>query len=364
MRILAYMGHPAHFHLLKNAILNLQKKGHETLVLIQTKDILERLLKGAGIEYQNVLVERRKDHPVSIALSLLSKDWHMIKLAKKFKPDLLVGTSVEITHVGKFIGRPSVVVNEDDWDYIPRFANMGYPFASTILLPDNCRAGKWQHKVVNYRSYHELAYLHPNHFVPDKTIAQPLYGDRDRYYILRFVHLGGHHDEGKQGIHKELGLRIVNRLEEYGKVHITSERELEPEFEPYRISINPLDIHHAMYFADMYIGDSQSMAMEASVLGTPSIRFNDFAGDISVLEELEHTYHLAVGIRTAYPDKLFAKLEEYLTTPDIVPQFKQRRERLVKEKIDYAAFLTWFLENYPESERQMREKPELQNRFA
>ena len=142
MRILAYMGHPAHFHLLKNAILNLQKKGHETLVLIQTKDILERLLKGAGIEYQNVLVERRKDHPVSIALSLLSKDWHMIKLAKKFKPDLLVGTSVEITHVGKFIGRPSVVVNEDDWDYIPRFANMGYPFASTILLPDNCRAGK------------------------------------------------------------------------------------------------------------------------------------------------------------------------------------------------------------------------------
>ena len=44
------------------------------------------------------------------------------------------------------------------------------------------------------------------------------------------------------------------------------------------ININPLDIHHVMSFASIYIGDSQTMAAEAGVLGTPFIRFNDFVG--------------------------------------------------------------------------------------
>ena len=50
-------------------------------------------------------------------------------------------------------------------------------------------------------------------------------------------------------------------------IYITSERPLEPQFEKYRIKINPLDMHHVMAFASLYIGDSQTMAAEAGVLG-------------------------------------------------------------------------------------------------
>jgi len=43
-----------------------------------------------------------------------------------------------------------------------------------------------------------------------------------------------------------------------------------------------------LYYANVYIGDSQTMATEASVLGTPAIRSNSFAegSDMSNFREL------------------------------------------------------------------------------
>ena len=53
-----------------------------------------------------------------------------------------------------------------------------------------------------------------------------------------------------------------------------------------------------MAFASLYIGDSQTMAAEAGVLGVPFVRFNDFVGRIGYLRELEGTpYHLPATSR-------------------------------------------------------------------
>lgn len=49
-------------------------------------------------------------------------------------------------------------------------------------------------------------------------------------------------------------------------------------------------------FASLYIGDSQTMAAEAGVLGVPFVRFNDFVGRIGSLRELEDVYELGYGI--------------------------------------------------------------------
>ena len=57
--------------------------------------------------------------------------------------------------------------------------------------------------------------------------------------------------------------------------------------EKFKIRIKPDDIHHVLYFAEMFIGDSQTMAAEAAVLGTPSLRFSDFTGKLNYLNELE-----------------------------------------------------------------------------
>ena len=42
-------------------------------------------------------------------------------------------------------------------------------------------------------------------------------------------------------------------------------------------------------------------------------------------------------------------ISELLSTPNLKKEWQKRRERMLADKIDYAKFLTWFIENYPES---------------
>ena len=170
-------------------------------------------------------------------------------------------------------------------------------------------------------------------------------------------------DSDVHGINTEIAQNLIDLLLPHGDVYITSERELEPQFEKYRLQINPLDIHHVIAFAKLYIGDSQSMAVEAAMLGTPSLRFNDFAGKIGVLEELEHKYELTFAIPPSEPERLYAKVGELLSMPDLKETFQQRRQKMLSEKIDVTAFFTWFIENYPESRKIMKENPDYQWRF-
>ena len=109
-----------------------------------------------------------------------------------------------------------------------------------------------------------------------------------------------------------------------------------------------------MAFASLYIGDSQTMAAEAGVLGTPFVRFNDFVGRIGYLRELEDVYQLGFGIKASSEgsvDALCARVQELVALPakERKAMFEARRQRMLSEKIDCAKFLTWFIEHYPQS---------------
>lgn len=275
----------------------------------------------------------------------------------------MIGTSAEIAHVGRILRIPSIVVNEDDYDVVPLFSRLAYPVADYILAPACCRVGKWKRKTISYNGYHELAYLHPSRFTPDRSRLAPLGLGNERFYLLRFAKLTAHHDAGICGIDHSIADKIIKRLEPRGRVFITAERELEPQFEKYRIGIDPSDMHHALAFADIYIGDSQTMTAEAAVLGTPALRFNDFVGRIGYLEELEHCFGLTFGFRSNQASALLEKIDEFLAIVDIKAEWQRRRQRMLGEKIDVTAFFVWILENFPESARMVREKPDLQNNF-
>jgi len=363
MKVLFHLGHPAHYHLFKNIIKKLKENKCKIKILIKKKDILEDLLIEEGLEFFYSSKKGRGDNNFSIAWGLFIRDLALLRIAWKFKPELLLGTSAEITHVGKLLDIPSVVVNEDDFNAIPLFCYLSYPFANHILTPASCKTGKWRYKSINYDGYHELAYLHPNNFSPDARIIDFFHSCTSRYFILRFVKLTAYHDTRKGGINADIALKIIKMLEQHGKIYISSERELEPQFEKWRININPVDMHHALFYADMCIGDSQTMAAEAAVLGTPSIRFNDFVGKLGYLEELEHKYGLTYGIKTSEPQKLYIKIQELLNTPSLKEKWQDRRKKMLSEKIDVTAFMIWFIENYPESVEIMKKEPSFQREF-
>jgi len=348
-KILFYLGHPAHYHLFKHVIRATKSRGHEALVLCKTKDILEDLLKRDGMDYINILPEGRKDNKLSILWGMIKRNWRIGKLIRGQNIDMMFGTEAALAQVGWVLGIPSIMVQEDDSKAIPAFASLAYPFASHILAPTVCDVGRYQKKKIAYEGYHELAYLHPDNFVPDKSGIADKMDLSKPYFILRFAKLTAHHDVGRNGLDTEIVSKLVEKLVPHGNIYITSERELEPQFEKYRISIDPLDIHHALAYASLYIGDSQTMAAEAAVLGTPSIRFNDFVGELGYLEELEHKYQLTFGFRTNNPDNFLTKVDTILGDPQSLETWKKRKEKMLLEKVDLAALLLWFFENYPAS---------------
>ena len=346
MRILVYLGHPAHFHNYKNTIARLKADGHEVAVLIKKKDILEELLKNAGIPYFNILEEGRKDSQIGIAIGLLKRTWRLDRFCKEFKPDILTGSSVENSLIGPLRHIPVINIGEDDADVVPKYARTAYPGASVILCPDTCDCGKWNTKAVKYPGYQELGYLHPDHFTPSKEVVRKYFDPDQPYFLMRFSGLNAHHDAGIRGINNDIARRLIDILNPQGRVFITSERPLDAGLEPYRIAINPLDIHHVMAFTDLYLGDSQTMAAEAGVLGVPYVRFNDFVGKIGYLKELEEKYRLGFGITPDREEDLYKTVRSLLEMPDRKAVFESRRQRMLAEKINFATFLTNFIENY------------------
>jgi predicted glycosyltransferase len=370
MKVIIALNHPAQYHLFKNIAIELQKKQHHICFAVKSKDILEDLLNKDNVPF--VRVSQKKKAPkfkLGVLFfrfsELLFQYINLAKLARSFKPDIMIGTDMAISLVGKLFGIPSVVYNEDDFEINKLFCKFSYPFATHIFSPSVCDVGKYSAKKISYSGYQKLAYLHPNRFKPDSQVRRKYIKEDDNYFIIRLVSFTAGHDvEAKhEGFNENLLLQVISILEPHGKVFITSETNLNPQLAPYKLNINPTDIHHLLYYSSLFIGDSQSMCVEAAMLGTPSIRFNSFAGKISVLEELEKKYTLTFGIPSTQPAKLLTKLKELLEYKNIREKFQEKRKNMLSDKIDLTAFSVWFIENYPQSIDILSKDPDYQNRF-
>ena len=344
-KFLFYMGHPAHFHNISVVIKQLSEKGHKIHLVGRDKDVLFDLVEGLPYSISK-LKPRRGSGKIALIWEVVKREFKMLRIVLRSKPDVMIATDIVVPHIGKLLKIPTIILNEDDVNEIPFFTKYGIRYCSVALSPLSCDGGKYQYKTVKYNGYHELAYLHPDHFSPDKSRIQHLFGKQEKYFIIRFSGLTAHHDSGVSGIDKSLALKIIATLSTHGNVFITSERPLDKDLDIYRISVTPQDIHHALYYADMYIGDSQTMCAEAAVLGTPSIRFNDFVGRLGYLEELEHTFGLTFGFKTADESAMLSKIGDLLTSKNLNEKWSKKREFMLSKNLNVAHFWTWFFDNY------------------
>lgn len=343
-RFLFYMGHPAHYHNFKHSIAGLLQKGHEVKVVARGKDVLFDLLKSEDWDLVKFNA-RTSSGKLGMIKAIAGREIAMLRIARKFKPDILIGTDLVITHVGKLLNIPSVVVNEDDSAAIPLMAKLAFPYATAILAPNCCDQSPANAKKIGYEGYHELAYLHPDYFTPDRNSLPEDFRGSGSYFLLRFASLHAHHDDGRKGITDELALEIISVLKPHGRIFITSERPFSDKLEQYRLPVHPSKMHQVMAHASLYIGDSQTMAAEAAVLGVPSIRFNDFVGELSYLEELENKYKLTKGIRADKSAELLETLREWVETKDLKELWESRRQVMLSETIEVTPFWMATFEN-------------------
>ena len=133
---------------------------------------------------------------------------------------------------------------------------------------------------------------------------------------------------------------------------------IEPELERYQLKIPPEKIHHLLYYATMFIGDSQTMTSESAILGTPALKCNSFAHRLSLPNLLEKRYELCYAYRVNEFEDLISHLDELLKQDGIKSLWQERVKKFLEDSIDPTAFLVWILENYPGSFKELMARKE------
>lgn len=341
MKILVVVGHPAHVHLFRNSIASWIESGFSVIVAARDRELVTDLLDSYQIEYE--IVSKVRPGTIGKLYELFEQFFKLFLLSLRHRPNVYVGTSWFIGPISALLGGISAVFNEDDVDLVKLISWIGYPLATKVVVPE-CVRDKRTKQYIEYKSYHELAYLHPNHFTPNPTVLDELgVGPNEKFFIIRLVALKAFHDVGHCGLSDEVKKELLRKLAEHGKVFINVEGEMPDYLQEYQFHIPAYWMHDALSFATLLVSDSQTMTAEAAVLGTPSLRCNSWVGRISYLEELEDEYGLTYGFYPEQADEMLDKLDELLAYPDLATEWGHRRNRMLGDQVDFAKWTTDFV---------------------
>lgn len=353
MKILIDIGHPAHVHLFRFFAEEMIARGNQLLFTCREKEFEKELLENFGFQF--VSFGKKYKSLVGKLWGLLKFDYKEWKTCLQFKPDILLSHgSMYAAHTAWLIRKPHISF-EDTFNM--EQVNLYKPFTKIILIGDYDNPLKNDSKTIRYAGYHELAYLHPNYFTPDKSILKEAgIENNEHYVVLRFVSWNATHDVGIKGFSVKDKVRLVKSLEKHCKVFISSEDSVPEELKKNVLKIHPSMFHSLLGFATLYIGEGATTASESAILGVPAIYTNTlYAGNC----EDEEKYGLLYQISDC--NTIISKSIEVLNHPKEV--YAERKRRLLSDKIDVTAFLVWFIENYPNSVKVMNEDPNFQHRF-
>jgi len=355
MRILVGIEHPKRVHFWKNIIWNLEKRGHKIKIAARVKDVTLQLLDAYGFEYE--VYGKNYRGILKKAYGMIESDIKLLRIAKAFKTDIFVGKgSIYMGQVSKMLGKPYICFSDTEHATL---ANMlTYPFADVICTPSCFKKRINPEEHVRYNGYEELAYLHPIYFKPDPSVLDDSgLSKHDKFIIIRSISWGAVHDAHSRGFSQDFLEKAIESLEEYGHVFITSEGKLNKNLEKYKIQIAPEKLHSALYYASLYFGEGGTTAVEAALLGTPSVHVEAFktkSGEVADatkihgnFDDLANKYGMLYTF--ADPDPALNKALEILQDKNAKKKMRKKREKLLREKIDVTAFVTDFIENYPES---------------
>jgi len=355
MRILIDIGHPAHVHLFKNFAWITQKKGHKVFFTTREKEFEIDLLRKYGFEF--TLFGKKYKSTCGKIFGLLQFDFKMLLAAIRFKPDIFLSHgSIYAAQIAWLLKKPHI--SFEDTGNLEQ-VRLYKPFTKVILTSD-VFPFSYGDKQIRYKGHHEIAYLPPQYFTPKIDIYKLLQINSDtKYTILRFVSWNASHDKGQKGIDSTTKHEIISLLKKKGlKIFISSESELPNDLKQYQIMISPEKMHDVLYSADIFIGEGATMAMEAGVLGTPSIYINSLGGcNCQDLEQYDLVYNFSKT------DGLLDKINELLDGKVLRSYYRGKKEELLNNKIDVTAFMVWFIDDYPNSLKIMKENPDYQLRF-
>lgn len=321
MKFLFELNHPKHYYQFKYVMQSLRQQGHETLVLARDKDVLLKVLEQEGVKY--IIFGKHHKKMWAKILGTIGVMFNYIGIARREKPDVIVSkASWYGTATAWLLHRKSVIF--PDSEVVKVTNKFVVPICTKVVTP--------QHFKLDYGSRHiripgifEDCYLSPEVFSADKTVAEQ-YHLQQPFAVLRFVGWEANHDVGNAGFKQQQKEALVKAIEAHMNVYISSEKPLPQHLAKYQLPTPAALIHHVLSAASLYVGDSQTMAAEAALLGTPAIRSNTFVGpnDMSNFIVLEHEHKMLFNI--ADPEVAIAKATELAAAPRKEEWMKKREE--------------------------------------
>jgi predicted glycosyltransferase len=313
------------------------------MVTSRAKEMAVELLDSMTIHHR--ILSTQRSGALGLGRELIQRDIELYREVKRFRPDVMAAIGgIFIAHVGRAAKVPSLVFYDTE---NARLQNaLTYPLASRVIVPRCYAAWTPKTKTIRYAGYHELAYLHPEYFKPDRTVAldNGLDPDRDNY-LIRLVSWKASHDLGEAGWNPALLRSVVDSLTPHGAVLISSEAPLPEEFERRRYTGKPQEIHHLMAHCRGFVGESATMASECAVLGVPAIYAATTGRGYT--DEQEQRYGLVKTVRQLSEPALRSALEWLIGYP--ADAASSARARLLEETVDVTRLIRECIETYPDN---------------
>lgn len=332
MKSMLCIVHPAWAHQFHYIIDQERLRGNPVRVLVAEKDGNTTLLKRFGIPY--TLCAR------STGVNVLEKGFLFLGLcfrftweALRFQPDIFIGRASPMMAIAAWITRKPHLVYEDT--EVSRFSLRICKRLSTKIITPRTFLTDLGRRQERLDTYKELFYLHPSVFTPDRQKLRDAGFNPDESYILvRFVAWNASHDIGKKGLNDAGKFALVKRLEKYGRVYVSAEGGVSDELKPYLLQTPYELVHHVLAFARLVYSEGATMASEAAVLGTHALYVNTIKSGST--QEQSERFHLLYNFNDGENryDLAAQKAEELLQTPNLTELGREKRQKLLAEKVD------------------------------
>ncbi len=356
MKIIFDIGHPAHVHYFSNLIQNLYELGHSVFISARNKEIINHLLSNKGFVYYSR--GKGSDNFFGKLFYLVTANIQLYQWSKKINPDLFIGfASPYAAHIAYILKKPSIIIDDTEHSFLNHIL---YKSFSSVILNPICFAKDMGKNQIFFNSYIELCYLHPNYFSPIKSIKKELcIPESQGFAIIRFISWDAIHDICKKGLSINEKIKIVETLSKHLTVFISSESKLPEKLQKYAYPLPVTTMHDSLAACELFVGEGATMASECAMLGVPAIYINSIK--CATILEQSANYGLIYDYRTF--DGVLEKALSIINSSQKKEIHLNNRKKLLSEKIDLTAFLTWFIQEYPKSHEILKLNPDIQYKY-
>jgi predicted glycosyltransferase len=129
-------------------------------------------------------------------------------------------------------------------------------------------------------------------------------------------------------------------------VLISAEGDLPEVLCAHQVTGPPESVHHLLYYATLFIGESATMASESATLGTPAIFVSSTTRGYTNEQEREYDLVYTFSDPVRGQDQALAKAEMILSDPDSKAKWQAKRDRMLADKTDVTQFIVDIVEKY------------------